>query len=66
KNRNQQLFVTTHSKEMIVHLYELAEKEKFTNLIKVYRLQNVGGEIKIVPYNKEQLAFAISHDEEFR
>lgn len=66
KDRGQQLFITTHSKEMINHLYNIARKGKFTNLIKVYRLQNVKNEIKIVPYGEKQLEFAIAHGEEFR
>ena len=66
KERNQQLFITTHSREMINHLYNVAKRKKFTNLIKVYRLQDVKNEIKIVPYGGKQLEFAITHNEEFR
>lgn len=66
KERGQQLFITTHSKEMVNHLYNTAKRGKFTNLIKVYRLQNVKNEIKVVQYDEKQLEFAIAHGEEFR
>lgn len=66
KERGQQLFITTHSREMVHHLYNTAKRGKFKDLIKVYRLQNVKNEIKIVPYDEKQLEFAIVHSEEFR
>jgi AAA15 family ATPase/GTPase len=63
---NQQLFITTHSKEMVKHLYDVAVRENFTELIKVYRLQAVDNALKSVAYNQEQLKFAITQGEEFR
>lgn len=64
--RNQQLFVTTHSREMVEHLYQAAKKEKFLELIRVYRLQKVDGAIKLALYDAEKLEFALTHGEEFR
>ena len=66
KERNQQLFISTHSREMIDHLYSVAKKENFTDLIRVYRLQNVDNKIKVVSYEPKQLEFALTHGEEFR
>jgi AAA15 family ATPase/GTPase len=66
QERNQQLFVATHSKEMVEHLYQVAKKENFLKLIKVIRLQIVNGEIKVVEYDAEKLEFALIHGEEFR
>jgi len=64
--RNQQLFVTTHSREMVEHLYQAAKKEKFLELIRVYRLQKVDGAIKLALYDAEKFEFALTHGEEFR
>jgi len=66
EERNQQLFITTHSIEMLSHLYKLAKKKNFIDMIKLYRLQSVKGDIKIVPYNAKQIEFAITHEEEIR
>jgi AAA15 family ATPase/GTPase len=64
--RNQQLFVTTHSREMVEHLYQAAKKENFLELIQVYRLQKVDDTIKLALYDAEKLEFALTHGEEFR
>ncbi|MFA4957256.1 MAG: AAA family ATPase [Candidatus Methanoperedens sp.] len=64
--RNQQLFVTTHSREMVEHLYQAAKKENFLESIQVYRLQKVDGAIKLALYDAEKLEFALIHGEEFR
>lgn len=66
KERQQQLFITTHSREMIHHLYTVAKNENCADLLRVYRLQHVGNAIKAVGYKPNQLAFALTHDEEFR
>jgi len=65
--RNQQLFVTTHSREMVDHLYKAGKKEGFLQLVRLYRLQVVNKEdIKLVQYKSKELEFAITHGEEFR
>jgi len=66
KTGHQQLFITTHSKEMLEHLQKIAVKENCQDLIKVFRLQNVDNAIKLVTYDEKQLDYAISHGEEFR
>ncbi len=65
-DKNQQLFATTHSKEMIENLFRVAKKENFIEQIKVYRLQKVEDDIKPVSYQGEALEFAMKHDEEIR
>lgn len=64
--RGQQLFITTHSREMVEHLYQVAKKENFLKLIQLYRLQMVDGIIKFVQYGAKELEFALTHEEEFR
>lgn len=66
KEKNQQLFINTHSREMLEHLYGTAKRKEFLDLIKIYRLQKVKGALKLVSYENKQIEFAITHNEEFR
>lgn len=66
KERNQQLFVTTHSLEMLKHLRVVAKKEKFFDSIRLFRLNKVDDKIGVVLYSPKELDYAITHDLDVR
>lgn len=63
--KETQLFVTTHSYEMIKQLNEVTKNESKENLISVFRLEKDSkGSICPVSYTEEELQYALkTHDE---
>lgn len=66
EERSQQLFVATHSNEMLLHLYEVAKKQKFLSSVRLYRLQRIDNDLQVVIYQGDKLEYAMTHDLEVR
>lgn len=64
--QKQQLFVTTHSREMVKHLYETAKTDNFLNKVKLYRLEKKTDKIEVVSYSVEEFEYALSGNIEIR
>jgi len=64
---SEQIFVTTHSLEMIKHLYETASTMKFLNKISLYRIEKTKKDIlQAIHYNLAEFDYAIKENLEVR
>jgi len=64
--KRQQIFATTHSREMLTHLYEAAKEDDFLNKISLFRLERKDGELETVSYCPDELEYALSSNIEVR
>lgn len=65
RNKSQ-IFVTTHSYEMLKNLFEVAEKKNFLSEISLYRFEKQNQQLQSVHYDIEQFKYALSSDFEVR
>lgn len=67
KESQKQLFITTHSCEVIEALFQSAKKINFLDKISVFRLEkNKKNKIELTHYSKEKLTYAIETQREVR
>lgn len=67
KEQDQQIFVTTHSKELLKSLYNVSGKQGDLGLVKLFRLEsNIEKGIQVVEYSQEQFVNSIEGDYEIR
>ncbi|MFA6376918.1 MAG: AAA family ATPase [Candidatus Paceibacterota bacterium] len=64
--KKQQIFATTHSREMLTHLYEAAKEDDFLNKINLFRLERKDGGLEAVSYGPDELEYALSSNIEVR
>jgi AAA15 family ATPase/GTPase len=64
--KGQQIFATTHSREMLKHLYEVAKEDGFVDKVNLFRLEKKNNNISIISYDREELEYALSGNIEVR
>lgn len=72
KEYNTQLFITTHSYEIVKRLFILSKQEKNENLISIFRLQkdrrnrDRNNDLEVIQYSGSKLEHTLEGEFEFR
>lgn len=62
----KQMFVATHSKEMLHSFYEVVKENNALADVRLYHLKKKDGNVQVMTFESNQLEYSLSHDLEVR